>query len=151
MSPPRAQASLQAAAHAGVVGWLAKLAGSGAAPYVPFLPLVPTHPHPYPSITCVAMCGTRQPPPSSPPPHPHTPGSLAKPGGNAIGILGLFFSSFESALVHNVDIPGVPEAAYTLAAGEEGGEGLEGAGCAWVWVCSRGQQLAGRGGGALEG
>jgi len=48
-------------------------------------------------------------------------GSLAKPAGNGAGILGLYFASIESALVHNVDVPGAPEAAYTVAAGAASG------------------------------
>ncbi|KAF5840323.1 hypothetical protein DUNSADRAFT_17167 [Dunaliella salina] len=44
-------------------------------------------------------------------------GSLAKPFGNGCGIIGLYFASLESYLANALDLPDVPDAANTVAAG----------------------------------
>eukprot|EP00967_Tisochrysis_lutea_P000111 scaffold149_cov15-Tisochrysis_lutea.AAC.1 len=48
---------------------------------------------------------------------PAIPGSLAKPFGNGCGIIGLYFASLESYLANALDLPDVPDAVNTVAAG----------------------------------
>lgn len=42
---------------------------------------------------------------------------MAKPFGNSCGIVGLYFASLESFLCNMVDLPGIPDAVNTVAAG----------------------------------
>ncbi|GFR45669.1 hypothetical protein Agub_g7083 [Astrephomene gubernaculifera] len=50
----------------------------------------------------------------------NTSGSFARPFSNSLGILGMFFSGFESVYVHQLEQYGVPDSASTLLAAPSG-------------------------------